>query len=65
MIFIIRVYQRIPRTLNDLKQRIREEMTQISREMLRNVMSSFKRRLDECLLRGGRHLADIISFHKM
>jgi hypothetical protein len=57
-----RVYQPTLRTLDDLKQKIREEVTQISilPEILRNVITSFQRRLDESLLRNGRHLTNII-----
>lgn len=36
-------------TIDDLKQRIQEEVTQTSQEMLQNVMFSFKRRRDEYL----------------
>lgn len=34
--------KKTPRTTDDLKQRIQEELTQITREMLRNIISSLK-----------------------
>jgi len=37
-----------------------EVVTRISREMRRNVVSGFRRRVDERLLRDGRHLAEIV-----
>ena len=43
-----------------LKQRIRDEVAQIRPEMLRNVMTNFRTRLEQCLRLNGRHLSDVI-----
>lgn len=48
--------------LDDLKQRIRDEVTQIFPETLRNVVFSFEKRLDEYLLEMDADLR--ISFYK-
>jgi len=53
------VYQETPRILEDFKQRIREEMLQITQYIPGNEFI-FQRQLDEYLLRDGRYLADII-----
>lgn len=46
----IRIYQKEPpRTIEALKQRIRDEVAQIRPEMLRNVMTNFRTRLEQCL----------------
>jgi len=48
-----KVYVRKPRTFDDLKVSIREEM-------LVNVMQNFEERLRTCVWQEGRHLSDII-----
>lgn len=55
-----KVFEQRPNTLDELKRNIRREIARIPQQMLRDVMNSFHRRLDECLLREGRHLADVI-----
>jgi len=55
-----RVTAHKPRTLNDLKEAIRQEIRPIDRQLLNRVMNDFKKRLENCILSDGRHLADII-----
>lgn len=56
-----KVYQgNPPRTIEALKERIRQEVGQIPLAMLRNVMSHFKVRLEECVRLNGRHLTGVI-----
>ena len=55
-----RVYTHKPRTLNDLKEAIRQEIRPIDRQLLASVMDDFKKRLENCIQGDGRHLIDII-----
>jgi hypothetical protein len=56
-----RVYQEEPpRTIEALKQRIRDEVAQIRPEMLLNVMTNFRTQLEQCLRLNGRYLSDVI-----
>ena len=57
-----KVYVRKPRTVDDLKVSIREEITTVPQEVLANVMQNFEERLRTCLRQEGRRLSDII-FH--
>jgi len=54
------VYVRKPRTVDDLKVSIREEITTVPQEMLVNVMQNFEERLRTCVRQEGRHISDII-----
>ena len=56
-----KVFQTRPRTIADLKQRIQDEVTAIPVEMLREVMNSFRSRLEECVRRNGGYLEGVIS----
>jgi len=58
-----RVYTTRPRTLDELKQRIQEEIRGIPAEMLHRAMGNLKGRLNECIRGGGRHLQDVIFRH--
>jgi len=51
---------RKPRTVDDLKVSIREEIVTVPQEMLVNVMRNFDERLQTCVRQEGRHLSDII-----
>jgi len=53
-------YIRKPRTVDDLKVSIREEISTVQQEMLVNVMQNFEERLRTCVRQEGRHLSDII-----
>ena len=57
-----KVYVRKPRTVDDLKVSIREEIATVPQEMLVNVIQNFEERLRSCVWQGRRHLYDII-FH--
>ena len=52
----IRKNQNSPQTIGELKAAIEEKVRQIPRRQCERVIDSFKRRLDVCLQRGGRHL---------
>jgi len=55
-----KVYVRKPRTVDDLKVSIREEIAAVPQEMLVNVMQNFEERLRTFVRQEGRHLSDII-----
>jgi len=55
-----RVYAQKPRTLNDLKEAIRQEIRPMDHPLLARVMDDFKERLENCIHSDGRHLTDII-----
>jgi hypothetical protein len=55
-----KVYVRKPRTVDDLKFSIREEISTVSQEMLVHVMQNFEANLQTCVRQEGRHLSDII-----
>ena len=55
-----KVYVRKPRTVDDLKVPIREEIATVPQEMLVNVMQNFEERLRTSVRQEGRHLSDII-----
>ena len=55
-----KVYVRKPRTVDDLKVSIREEIATVPQEMLANVMQNFEERLRMCVWQEERHLSDII-----
>jgi hypothetical protein len=56
------VYEKKPRTTVDLKQNIREEMTEISPTMLHRVMQNFQKGLGEFVDKG--HLLTDTIFRK-
>jgi len=49
-----------PRTLNDLKEAIRQEIRTIDHQLLVRVMDDCKERLENFIQEDGRHLTDII-----
>jgi hypothetical protein len=53
-----KVYDKKPRTTEDLKQNIREEVAAIPPTMLQQVMQNFQKRLRERVDNNGRHLTD-------
>jgi len=55
-----KVYEKKPRTTEELKQNIRDEVAAISPTMLQRVMRNFQKRLRECVDNNGRHLTDTI-----
>jgi hypothetical protein len=56
-----------PRTIEKLKQRIKEEITAIPEQVTRRVMEKLRERLEQCLRNcgGGGHLRDEIFKNKM
>lgn len=50
------VYNTLPRTIEELKRRIEDEIVRIDEDMLRRVMGDFTRRLGECIENEGGHL---------
>jgi hypothetical protein len=54
-----------PTTVEELKQRIREEIAAIPEQMTRRVMDNCQGKLEQYLRNGGRHLNDKIFKHKM
>ena len=55
------VYIHKPRTLNDWKEAIRQEIRPIDRQLLALVVDDFKKRLENCIQEDGRHLTDIFK----
>ena len=55
-----RVYKHRPRSLQNLKAAITQEINNIPIDMLRRTMENFRERLQYCLSIGGRHLSDVI-----
>jgi len=59
-VFEISVNAHKSRTLNDLKEAIRQEIRPIDSQLLARVMDDFKKRLENCIQQDCRHLTDII-----
>jgi hypothetical protein len=57
-----RVYERKPRTLDELKNSIRQQIVQIDRDLLERVYANLRTRLQKCITENGHHLQDVI-FH--
>ena len=55
-----KVYVRKPRTVDDLKVSIREEIATVPQEMLVNVMQNFEERLRTYVRQEGCQISDII-----
>jgi hypothetical protein len=55
-----KVYAHCPHNIAELKQRIRDEINSIPVEMLGRVMGNMHSSLEECLLKNGGHLTDIM-----
>ena len=55
-----RVYVNHPRTLQDLKTNIQEEIANIVPAMLAGVMTNARNRFTQCMENGVRHLPDVI-----
>jgi len=59
-----KVYVQKPRTVDDLKVSIREEIATVP-QMLVNVMQNFEERLRTCVRKEGRHVSDIIFRNRL
>ena len=55
-----RVYRNKPRTINDLKRNIEDQIRDISPEMFSNVMQSVLDRATQCKTENDGHLKNII-----
>ena len=49
-----------PRSLEDLKERIQQEIDPIPPELTRRVMKNFRERLQQCVANDGRLMSDLI-----
>jgi hypothetical protein len=56
------MYTHKPRNLNKLKDAIQQEVLTIDQQLLARAMDEFKRRIENCIQKDGRHLNDVI-FH--
>lgn len=54
------VYEIKPRTLDELKEAIRREVSLINRDILERVEANFLERLQQCVNENGHHMPDII-----
>ena len=55
-----KVFKHRPRSLEDLKERIQQEIDSIPPELTRRVMKNFRERLQQCVANDGRHMSDLI-----
>ena len=55
-----RVYTNSPRTIEELKLSIRQEIAALPQEMLECAMQDFEERLRMCIRQEGHHRTDII-----
>ena len=55
-----KVYASKPKTIDELKCNIRDEIAAITPEMLANVMQNARKRDAFCVSNGGGHLIDVV-----
>jgi hypothetical protein len=55
-----KVYMHRPRTIEQLKRSIQQEVAAIPQVMIHRVMGNFRERLHQCIRNNGAHLSDII-----
>jgi len=55
-----KVFKHRPRSLEDLKERIQQEIDSIPPELTRGVMRSFRERLQQCVASDGCFMSDLI-----
>ena len=55
-----KVFKHRPRSVEDLKETIQQEIGSIPPELTRRVMKSFRERLQQCVANDGRHMSDQI-----
>jgi len=55
-----KVFKRRPRSLEDLKERIQQEIDSIPPELTQRVMKSFRERLQQCVANDGRLMSGLI-----
>jgi hypothetical protein len=54
------IFKHHPRSLEYLKERIRQEIDTIPPEITRRLMKNFRKRLQQCVANDGRHMSDMI-----
>ena len=55
-----KVFKHRPRSVEDLKERIQQEIDSIPPELTRRVMKSFRERLQQCVANDGRLVSGLI-----
>jgi len=55
-----KVYAQKPRNIDELKNKIKEEIASIPLDVIHRVVENIRNRLEECSRRDGHHLEDII-----
>jgi hypothetical protein len=55
-----RVFISEPRTVEELKQRIKQEIAAIPELMTHQVMENLRGRVEQCLRNSGRHLSNVL-----
>jgi hypothetical protein len=55
-----KVFKHRPRSLEDLKERIRQEIDAIPPEITQTVMKNFRERLQQGVANDGHHMSDMI-----
>jgi len=55
-----KVFKHRPRSLEDLKERIQQEIDSIAPELTQRVMKNFQERLHQCVANDGRLMSDLI-----
>ena len=55
-----KVFKHHPQSLEDLKERIQQEINSIPPELTQRVMKNFQEHLQQCVANDGRHMSDII-----
>jgi len=55
-----KVFRHRPQSLEDLKERIQQEIDSIPPELTRRVMKNFREHLQQCVANVGRLMSDLI-----
>ena len=55
-----RVYENNPKTIRNLKNAIENKIQSIPHDQCKRVIDHFKKRIDVCIQRGGRHLEHVL-----
>jgi len=55
-----KVFRHRPRSVEDLKERIQQEIDSIPPELTRRIMKSFRERLQQCVANDGCIMSDLI-----
>jgi hypothetical protein len=55
-----KVFKHHPRSLEDLKERIQQEIDAILPDLTQRVMKNFRERLQQCVANDGHHMSDMV-----